>query len=281
MSTNNSKSKRKLALVTGANTGIGLEAARGIAKAGYDVVFACRDKGRGQAAIATIAKEFPQAKLDLLLVDLSDQKSIRLAAANFTADYPSLDVLVNNAGIGLKTREISVDGIELTFATNVLAYFLLTNLLLGTLRKASSARIINVASSFAGGLDLTDLEFMRRPYDATPAYMQSKQANRMLTWALARRLEGSQVTANAMTPGATDTRLLQTFVPGRIGKTTAQGADTIVWLATSPEVEGLGNRFWDERQEKPCEFRNQEQEEELWRICERMTVANSAAASSN
>jgi retinol dehydrogenase 12 len=281
MPTNNPKSKRKLALITGANTGIGFEAARGIAKAGYDVVLACRDKGRGQEAIALLAKEFPEAKLDLLLVDLSDQKSIRSAAANFTADYASLDVLVNNAGIGLKTREVSVDGIELTFATNVLAYFLLTNLLLGTLRKAPSARIVNVASAFAGGLDITDLEFKRRPYDATPAYMQSKQANRMLTWALARRLEGTNMTANAMTPGATDTRLLQTFVPGRIGKTPAQGADTIVWLATSPEIEGFSNRYWDERQEKPCEFRNQEQEEELWRICEKMTASNSAAAASD
>jgi retinol dehydrogenase 12 len=281
MPTNDAKTSRKLALITGANTGIGFEAARGIAKAGFDIVFGCRDKSRGQEAIATLTKEFPNAKLDLLIVDLSDQKSIRTAAATFIAIYPNLDVLVNNAGIGLKTREVSVDGIELTFATNVLAYFLLTNLLLNTLRKVPTARVINVASSFAGGLDLTDLQFTQRHYDATPAYTQSKQANRMLTWALARRLVDSHITANAMTPGATDTRLLQTFVPGRVGKTPAQGADTIVWLATSPEVEGLSNRFWDERHEQPCQFRNEAQEEALWSICEDMTAANSAAASSN
>lgn len=269
-------SARTLALVTGANTGIGFEVARGLAKAGLDVVLACRDQNRGEDAIHSIAKEFPNPTLELLLVDLASQQSIRAAASSFVEKHPTLDVLVNNAGIGVPTRQESPDGIELTFATNVLGYFLLTNLLLDRLQKTPAARVVNVASKLAGGLDLEDLEFNHRHYDATAAYSQSKQANRMLTWALTRRLEASTVTANAMSPGAVNTRLLHSFVPGRVGKTTVAGADTAVWLATSNEVAGLTNRFWADRKEEPCPFHNLEQEEGLWRICEDMTAPNAS-----
>jgi retinol dehydrogenase-12 len=267
-------SARKLAVVSGANTGIGFEVARGLAKSGVDVVLACRDKTRGQDAIQAIAKEFPSPTLELLLIDLASQQSVRAAASSFVKKHPTLDVLVNNAGIGVHTREASPDGIELTFATNVLGYFLLTELLLETLRKTPAARVVNVASKLAGGLDLNDLEFKHRQYDATTAYSQSKQANRMLTWALARRLERSLVTANAMSPGAVNTRLLQSFVPGRVGKTTVEGADTVVWLAVSEEVDGLTGRFWTDRKEEPCQFRNLKEEEDLWRVCEDMTGPN-------
>ncbi len=270
-----------LCLVTGANTGIGFEITRGLATAGAQVVLACRDEHKGQAAIDAILLEIPNAKLELLFIDLSSQHSIRTAARDFQQKHPSLDVLVNNAGVGLPQRQESVDGIELTWATNVLGYFLLTNLLLDSLEKAPAARIVNVASKYAGGLDLNDVEFQHRHYDATAAYKQSKQANRMLTWARARRLAASptagshckdaHVTANAMSPGAVDTRLLKTFVPGMKGKTPTEGADTAIWLATSPQVAGLTDRFWFERHEEPCEFRNLNDEESLWHLCESMT----------
>ncbi|MDP9147335.1 MAG: SDR family NAD(P)-dependent oxidoreductase, partial [Acidobacteriota bacterium] len=126
-------------------------------------------------------------------------------------------------------------------------------------------------SKLADGLDLNDVEFESRPYSASAAYAQSKQANRMLTWALARRLKGTNVTANAMSPGPVDTSLLRTLAPGLKGRTTGEGADTVIWLATSPEVTNLTNRFWIDRREEPCQFRNVAQEEALWAICEGMT----------
>jgi NAD(P)-dependent dehydrogenase (short-subunit alcohol dehydrogenase family) len=271
-------SEQSLCLVTGANTGIGFEIARGLATAGARVILACRDQAKGQAALETIEREIPNASMELLIIDLSSQKSIRTAARAFFEKHPALDVLLNNAGIGLPQPQQSVDGIELTFATNVLGYFLLTNVLLDPLQKARAGRVVNVASKFAGGLDLSDVEFKRRPYDSTAAYKQSKQCNRMLTWAwaLARRLDGSKVTANAMSPGAVDTRLLRTFVPGMKGRTTEEGADTAIWLANSPDVAGVTGRFWFNRKEEPCEFRNPSEEEALWKLCESMTESSAS-----
>jgi len=261
-----------LCLVTGANTGIGFEAARGLAADGARVILACRDSAKGQAALDTIAREFPSTSLELLIVDLSSQRSIRAAARTFLEKHSALDCLINNAGVGLPQRQESPDGIELTFATNVLGYFLLTNLLLDVLRRAPAARIINVSSNLAGGLDLNDVEFKRHRYDAIAAYSQSKQANRMLTWALARRLQASSVTANAMSPGAVNTRLLQTFAPNMNGKTPGEGADTILWLAISPDVAGLTNRFWADRKEQHCQFHDATAEDALWKLCEAMTA---------
>lgn len=254
MATQRNTSAHPLYLVTGANTGIGFEVARGLAAGGAHVILACRDSAKGQAALNTIAREYPGASLELLIIDLSSQRSIRATANAFLEKHSALDVLINNAAVGLQQRQESVDGIELTFATNVLGYFLLTNLLLDALRRAPTARIINVSSKLAGGLDLNDVEFNRRRYDAIAAYSQSKQANRMLTWALARRLQGSNITANALSPGAVNTHLLQTFAPNMNGKTPREGADTILWLATSADVAGLTNRFWSDRKEQHCQF---------------------------
>lgn len=272
MPTQKNSHARLLCLVTGANTGIGFEVVRGLAAGGASVILACRDSAKGQAALDTIAREFPSAPIELLIVDLSSQRSIRAAARTFLEKNSILDCLVNNAAVGLPQRQESPDGIELTFATNVLGYFLLTNLLLDALRRAPAARIINVSSKLAAGLDLNDVEFKHRSYDAIAAYSQSKQANRMLTWTLARRLQGSSITANAMSPGAVNTRLLQTFAPNMTGKTPSEGADTILWLATSPDVAGLTNRFWADRKEQHCQFHDAAAEETLWKLCEAMTT---------
>src|SRR5437660_5552849 len=193
--------QRPLCLVTGANTGIGFEIARGLAHAGAQVVLACRNQAKGEAARSAIAAEFKDSAPELLIVDLASQRSIRDAAQQFAAKHSHLDVLVNNAGTVVPSRQESPDGIELTFATNVLGYHLLTKLLLDLLRKAPAGRVVNVASAMAVGLELDDVEFKRRPYTPAAAYAQSKQADRMITWALAKRLKGSNVTANAMTPG--------------------------------------------------------------------------------
>jgi NAD(P)-dependent dehydrogenase (short-subunit alcohol dehydrogenase family) len=263
-------------LVTGANSGIGFEVARGLARTGARVLLACRDQGRGEAARSAIAREFRDSEVELVLVDLASQRAIRSAAREISERHPRLDVLVNNAGVGIKSQQVSPDGIELTFATNVLAYYMLPLLLMDSLRRAPSARVVNVASKFAGGLNLDDLEFQRRPYEAMAAYMQSKQANRMLTWALVRRLEDVSVTANAMAPGPTNTPLLRAFAPGASGRTPAEGADTVIWLAASPEVEGVSGRFWADRREERCEFRSEADEEALWALCERMTEGTSS-----
>ena len=256
-----------LCLVTGANTGIGFEIARGLARTGARVALACRDPIKGEATRKKI-----EGDTELLVVDLASQRSIRSAAQEFSANHPALDVLVNNAAVGLTTRQESPDGIELTFATNVLGYYLFTALLLDSLRRAPAARIVNMASKMAYGLDLEDVEFKRRPYDPSTAYAQSKQADRMLTWFLARQLEGSAVTANAMSPGVVNTALLQALAPGSHGVSPAQGADTALWLATNPDLKGVSARFWSDRREQPCQFRSERDEQALWSLCERMTA---------
>jgi retinol dehydrogenase-12/retinol dehydrogenase-13 len=262
---------RPVCLVTGATSGIGFEIALGLARAGAQVVLAARDEGRGEDARRRIARATKSRALELLSVDLASQASIRAAARELERRHPSLDVLVNNAGVALSEREIGPDGIERTFATNVLGYHLMTELLLGALKAAPAARIVNVASIMAYGLDLEDVEFKRRPYGAGAAYAQSKQANRMLTWALARRLAGTRVTANAVHPGAVDTPLLHALLPGLPGRTPAEGADTAIWLATSPEVEGQSGIFWSDRAASRCMYRGEAGEEALFQLTERMT----------
>jgi NAD(P)-dependent dehydrogenase (short-subunit alcohol dehydrogenase family) len=265
---------RPIHLVTGANTGIGLEIARGLAGSGAHVVLACRDARKGDAARASIDATVREASTELLVVDLASQASIRRAAAAFSKAHAALDVLVNNAAVISDSRQVTDEGIELVFATNVLGYHLLTALMRPLLEQATSGRgrVVNVASAMAYGLDVSDVEWKRRSYDVSAAYAQSKQANRMLTWALARRLAkaGSRVTANAMHPGPVDTPLLHALLPGMKGRTTAKGAETAVWLATSADVEGTTGRFWGDLREMPCSFRDEAREDALWSLCDRM-----------
>ena len=221
--------------------------------------------------------------VELMIVDLSRQASIRDFARAFLDSHPELHVLVNNAGIWANRRRESPEGIEQTWATNVLGYFLLTELLLDRLRESAPARIVNVASQLARDLDLEDVEFRRRSYSGVSAYAQSKQADRMLTWALARRLEGTAVTANAMHPGGVNTPLFSkgggllamaaSAFSKMAGKAPEEGADTVVWLATSPDVEGQSGTFWIDRHAVPCRFHDPAAEERLWTLCASMTRA--------
>jgi NAD(P)-dependent dehydrogenase (short-subunit alcohol dehydrogenase family) len=219
--------------------------------------------------------------VDVVEVDLAEQASIRRCAAACLERYQALHVLVNNAGIWSSHRRLSPDRIELTWATNVLGYFLLTELLLERLARSAPARIVNVASERAGELDLADVQFERRPYSGVSAYSQSKQADRMFTWALARRLNGSGVTANALHPGMVRTAIFRkgggplawvaALYSKLFGLSVAQGADTAAWLAVSPELEGASGKFWVRRTERACRFRDPEAEERLWRLCASMT----------
>jgi NAD(P)-dependent dehydrogenase (short-subunit alcohol dehydrogenase family) len=280
--TQNGSMTGKRVIVTGPTSGFGKEIAAQLAALGAEIVLACRDLGRGKETVDEIARRTGTKNCVVMHIDTSSQHSIRDFVHQYRERYPRLDVLINNAGIHRSQRQTSVDGEELTFATNVLGYYVLTRELLDLLRASAPARIVNVASNFASDLDLTDLQFERRAYEGRKAYAQSKACDRMLTWALARRLEGSGVTANAMAPGLVmqtglyrDASLAARFIMRVLSlfirRSIAQGADTAIWLASSSEVEGVSGRFFDQRQEVPCKFRNVEAEEKLWSICEGLT----------
>lgn len=194
-------------LITGATSGIGREAAHQMATQGASLLLAVRDVTKGEALAAEIGRSTGREAPGVFAFDASRPASMRACADAVHGRLQSLDVLVNNAGIQLTTRTETPQGIEAVFATNVLGYHLLTRELLPLLKAAERARIVTVASTYAGQLDFGDLEFRRRPYSGVASYQQSKQANRLWTWALARRLQGTQVTANAMSPGLVDTGL--------------------------------------------------------------------------
>ena len=192
----------KVCLITGATSGIGKATAMGLADMGASVVMVGRDRGRGEAALAEIKEKSANASVDLMLADLSSQEEIRRLADEFKEAYPRLDVLVNNAGVIRSRRTTTADRLQTTFAVNHLAYFLLTNLLLGVLKASAPSRIVNVASEEQrnGTIDFDDLQG-KKQYKTGKAYGQSKLANVLFTYELARRLEGTGVSANCLHPG--------------------------------------------------------------------------------
>jgi NAD(P)-dependent dehydrogenase (short-subunit alcohol dehydrogenase family) len=275
--------KGKRVVITGPTSGIGKEIAVQLAALGADLVLGCRDMAQGERSADEISRRTGAGRGAVMQIDTSSPRSIRDFARRYGERFSRLDVLVNNAGLNRWKRELRPEGVEVTFATNVMGYHLLTLELLDLLRASAPARIVNVASTYATDPDLDDLQFAHRPYVGQKAYAQSKACNRMLTWALARRLEGSEVTANAMAPGLVMTELYRD-TPWSIrvrlrlaglffGRSVAQGADTATWLAGSPEVEGVNGRFFERRREILCRFRNVEAEEQLWSRVAAMTAA--------
>ncbi len=268
------------AIVTGPTSGIGKEIARQLAASGAEVVLACRDVERGQRTARDISAGTGSTHPAVMAVDTSSQTSIRQFADAFRRRYGGLDILVNNTGVLRPEREVNVDGYELTFATNVLGYYLLTSELTDALRASAGARVINVASVYAGDVDLDDLQFERRPYDGMRAYAQSKACDRMLTWAFARRLRSDGITVNAVAPGLVLETALYRDLPAEIrhyleqqpSRTIPEGADSAVWLATSPDVAGVTGRFYDQRTEVDCQFRDVDAEEKLWALCQGMVT---------
>jgi NAD(P)-dependent dehydrogenase (short-subunit alcohol dehydrogenase family) len=270
--------KGRTVVLTGATSGIGKEIAIGLAGLGAKLILGCRDVDGGRAAAIEIEHRTEAPGIQVLAVDLSSRRSIREFAGAVMDQSPRIDVLVNNAGVsrGSQPRGTNEDGVELTFATNVLGYFLLTESLLPRLRDSAPARIVNVASTFASDLDLDDLMFERRPYEGMKAYAQSKACDRLLTWSFARKLEGSHVTANAMAPGLVADTGLYRHTPAdmkarlrqRGRRTAEQGADTAVWLASDPTLDEASGKFFENRKEIPCSFRSAEAEGRLWAICE-------------
>jgi NAD(P)-dependent dehydrogenase (short-subunit alcohol dehydrogenase family) len=246
----------KICLITGATSGIGLESARALARQGATVVLSGRDQGRGEAALAEVRRTVPDAKLDLMLADLTSLASVRKLAQDFQARYSRLDVLLNNAGLILDRRKVTTDGFEATFATNHLAHFLLTNLLLDMLKSSGTARVVNVSSEghrFVSLGFLDDLQAERGSYSGTTVYSSSKLANILFSRALAKRLTGTKVTSNSLHPGVVRTgfghnsegffkhlvKLASPFMLSAEG-----GARTSVYLASSPEVEGVTAKYF-------------------------------------
>jgi NAD(P)-dependent dehydrogenase (short-subunit alcohol dehydrogenase family) len=271
----------KTVVITGPTSGIGKEIAKELAELGANLVLGCRDAALGRAAAIELKRRAEDSSVEVVPVDLASQKSIKEFARRILGMQARIDVLVNNAAVsrGEQPWAKNTDGIEVTFATNVIGYFLTSLLLLPRVRESAPARIVNVASTFASDLDLDDLQFQHRPYEGMKAYAQSKACDRLLTWALARRLEGTRVTSNAMAPGlVVDTGLYRYTPPDvmarlrqRGGRTPSDGADTAVWLASSPEIEGVTGKFFENRQEILCSFRNRGVEDRLWSICESLT----------
>jgi NAD(P)-dependent dehydrogenase (short-subunit alcohol dehydrogenase family) len=270
----------RVCIVTGANTGIGKETALGLAKLGATVVMVCRDRVRSEAALRESKQKSGNDRVELMICDFSSQRSIRQFAGDFNQQHDRLDVLVNNAGVVLRERSMTEDGLESTFAINHLGYFLLTNLLLDVLKKSAPSRIVNVASTAHkyGKIDVNAWPAGRN-YSAFGAYANSKLANVLFTYELARRLEGTGVTANCLHPGAVGTNLyrgLPKFLQALIKLVTIgpeRGARTSIYLGSSSEVEGVtGKYFSRRRQQKSSEAsRNEEAARRLWEVSEELT----------
>jgi NAD(P)-dependent dehydrogenase (short-subunit alcohol dehydrogenase family) len=239
----------KICLVTGATDGIGKVTARVLAERGATVVGVGRDPAKIEATLAEA--DHTSGSLEFLTADLSSQAQIRALAAEFKRKYDRLHVLVNNAGALFSSYRESADGIEMTFALNHLAYFLLTDLLLGTITASAPARIINVASDAHEGSEINfdDLGYRRR-YSGWTAYGASKLANILFSYELARRLDGTGVTVNAVHPGFVNTNFQRAAGLNMRGPLTPEeGADTPIWLATSPEVEGVTGKYFVRRRD--------------------------------
>ena len=277
--------KNKICLITGANAGIGKTTALGLAKLGARIVMVSRDKERGERALKEIVSESGNENIDLLTADLASFKSIRKLAEEIRSRYDKLDVLINNAGTFVSELKYTEDKIEMQWGVNHLAPFLLTHLLMDTLKKAGSARIVNVSSRvhFRGAIHFDDLNLTSR-YDGLKAYSQSKLANVLFTSELAERLQGTGVTANCLHPGGVRTHFVDKNASGiyKIGWillkpfmiSPSKGAETSVYLASSEEVEGVTGKYFDKCRPKRSSHISYDKAvaKRLWEVSEELTA---------
>ncbi len=272
----------KTCVVTGANSGIGKEVSRGLAADGAQVLMIARDPVRGEAARAEVAAATSNEAVELLICDLSSQRQVRDLAATILDSCDRIDVLINNAGLTLGRRTLTEDGIETTFAVNHLAPFLLTNLLRERLESSAPSRVVTVASDAHRGAEIDfDDPGGARGYSGWRAYAQSKLANVLFTRELAKRLRGTGVTATALHPGVVrtgfgrrgpalirfGTRIVRMFL-----LSPEKGADTAIWLATSPAVEGASGGYFEKRRlvNPSRAARDPDTAVRLWELSERM-----------
>jgi NAD(P)-dependent dehydrogenase (short-subunit alcohol dehydrogenase family) len=274
----------RVCLVTGANSGIGLATAQGLSRLGATVWLLCRSRERGERAARQL-RAAGGGPVQLALVDVASRRSIADFVRGLTA--PRVDVLVNNAGVLPARRIETPEGLELTWATNVVGPHLLTRLLRPRLEAAEQGRVINVSSGgmYTQRLDLSDPQWRRRPFDGVRAYALTKRAEVVLTERWAEELAGTRVTVNSMHPGWVETPAVRSSLPrfhrvmrGRL-RTTAQGADTVVWLAACPRLAGESGRFWFDREARPTEVlpgtrTRARDRERLWELCQQQTAAD-------
>src|SRR6266849_2363311 len=275
--------KNKVVLVTGANSGIGRAASLSLAKIGATVVMVARGKEKGEGAKSEIIRESQNSSVDLLLADLSSLESVRQLGIEFRKKYSKLHVLINNAGLFNRRRRVTMDGYENTFATNYLAPFLLTNLQLDLLRASAPSRIINVSSvgHYNGHINFDDLN-LEKEYGGWKAYGQSKLALVLFTHELAKKLRGTSVTVNAVHPGTVATNIwTRPFgpvgfimaLPKLFMTTPRQGAETIVYLASSPDAKDLNGEYLEKLKVKKSsdESYNEEIAQRLWDVSAKLT----------
>ena len=276
----------KLCVITGGTAGIGKATALGLAELGATVVIVGRNVEKGQAVLEEIEKESGNSTLDFLQCDLSSQASIRQLAAEINKRYTHLDVLLNNAGVFMLRRELTSDGLEMTFAVNHLAPFLLTHLLLDQLKGSSPSRIVDVCSDAQqhAKIDMNDLQGEKH-YNFWHAYGQSKLAMLLCIYEQARRLEGSGVTINAVHPGFVATTMGQNNVGALsraasnlllplLGATPEVGARTSIYLASSPDVATVNGKYFAKgipRRSSPLSY-NEVLQRQLWEVSEKLVA---------
>ena len=270
-------------LVTGANRGIGLATAIGLARMGARMVLCCRSREKADQVTRFVVGETGNTDIHSIVVDLASLESIRRACKEIHSRFDALHVLINNAAVITQTRTESADGFEMQLAVNHLAPFTMTGLLLDMIECSAPSRIITVSSAShrRTALDFEDIQFVRRPYNRVTAYSQSKLANILFTEELARRLIGNGTTANCLHPGIVDTGLLQDYsgTPKaltfalKVFKATERGARTSIYLASSPEVAGVSGRYFDDcKPKKPhIETHDPAGAARLWKVSERLT----------
>ncbi len=284
----------RICAITGASSGLGYETALALARKGATVALLCRSEERGAQARDRIAAQSGNEDLHVVHCDHANLDTVRAAAGELLARFPALHVLVNNAGLLLNQRRITVDGLEETFQVNHLGAFLLTDLLLERLTACAPARVITVSSVAhrAATLDLADLQ-SERLYDGWTAYARSKLANVLFTFELARRLQGSGVTANTLHPGIVRSGfghnnglVMRAFMTVTqlppLGVSPRRGARTQVWLASAPAVEDVSGRYFVRRRARrasPSSY-DQDAQRRLWEASEALLAGSGDAAGS-
>jgi len=284
--TDNANGKR--VLITGATSGIGRETARGLAGKGFRVSIIGRNKKKCRKTAEELRNITGDEKADYFIADLSVMDEVRKAADQFKQKHDQLDVLINNAGAFFTSRRISKDGYEMTLALNHLSYFLLTNLLLDPLEHSAPSRIINVASDahFGNTIDFDDLQ-RKDSYSGYKVYGESKLMNILFTYELDRRLDDSEIMVNALHPGFVNSGFGMNnniFVKGLLsiaqmfGRSTKKGAETSIYLASSPEVEGVSGKYFFDggpKKSSPSSY-DIDTAIRLWDVSRELTELNSA-----
>src|SRR2546425_1334641 len=275
--------KDKVVMITGANSGIGKAASVALAKMGANVVMVSRNKQKGEAAKSEIIRESQNNSVDLLVADLSSLESVRRLATEFQKKYSKLHVLINNAGLFNRRRNVTTDGFENTFATNYLAPFLLTNLQLPTLKASAPSRIINVSSvgHYNGHISFDDLN-LEKEYGGWKAYGQSKLALVLFTHELSKKLRGTGVTVNSVHPGTVATNICTrpfgpvgfiTALPKLFMASPGKGAETIVYLASSVDAKDLNGEYLEKLKVKKSSDESYDEEiaQRLWDVSAKLT----------